>query len=75
MRRLYRCSAHVPQWRSPIPGYKICPLASGRAATTRPSQLNPSFPAKTIPEFIAYAKANVANLLQLNNGNPPPRTV
>ena len=35
--------------------------------------LNPSFPAKTIPEFIAYAKANPQkiNMATSGNGSPP----
>jgi tripartite-type tricarboxylate transporter receptor subunit TctC len=35
--------------------------------------VNPSFPAKTVPEFIAYAKANPGkiNMASVGNGTPP----
>jgi tripartite-type tricarboxylate transporter receptor subunit TctC len=32
-------------------------------------EVNPSFPAKTIPEFIAYAKANPGNINMASGGN------
>ena len=35
--------------------------------------VNPAFPAKTVPEFIAYAKANPGkvNMASAGNGTPP----
>src|SRR5262249_28456002 len=38
--------------------------------------VNPSFPARTIPEFIAYAKANPGkiNMASGGSGGPPPLT-
>src|SRR5262249_53920362 len=46
------------------------------ATLIRQSQVmvvNPSFPAKTVPEFIAYAKANPGkiNMASAGNGTPP----
>jgi tripartite-type tricarboxylate transporter receptor subunit TctC len=34
-----------------------------------PMQLNPSIPAKTVPEFIAYAKANPGKINMASSGN------
>jgi tripartite-type tricarboxylate transporter receptor subunit TctC len=31
--------------------------------------VNPSFPAKTVPEFIAYAKANPGKITMASSGN------
>jgi tripartite-type tricarboxylate transporter receptor subunit TctC len=38
-------------------------------------QVNPSFPVKTVPEFIAYAKANPAKLNMASAGNGTPQHV
>jgi hypothetical protein len=35
--------------------------------------LNPSVPAKTVPDFIAYAKANPRKIDMASSGNPRPR--
>jgi len=50
----------------------IVPVA-GIVRTPLVVVVNPSFPAKTIPEFIAYAKANPGeiNMASAGNGTPP----
>src|SRR3954463_13382979 len=50
----------------------IAPVASISRETTV-MVVHPSFPAKTVPEFIAYAKANPAkiNFASGGNGTPP----
>jgi len=50
----------------------IAPVASISRETTI-MVVNPSFPAKTVPEFIAYAKANPGkiNFASGGNGTPP----
>ena len=37
--------------------------------------MNPSFPAKTVPEFIAYAKANPGKINMASAGNGTPAHV
>ena len=48
----------------------IAPVA-GIASQTQIMEVNPSVPAKTVPEFIAYAKANPGklNMASFGNGN------
>jgi tripartite-type tricarboxylate transporter receptor subunit TctC len=50
----------------------IAPVAS-IARTTNVLEVNPSFPAKTVPEFIAYAKANPGkiNMASAGAGSSP----
>jgi tripartite-type tricarboxylate transporter receptor subunit TctC len=50
----------------------IAPVASISRETTV-MVVNPSFPAKTVPEFVAYAKANSGkiNFASGGNGTPP----
>jgi tripartite-type tricarboxylate transporter receptor subunit TctC len=46
----------------------IAPVAS-ILRTTLGMEVNPSFPAKTVPEFIAYAKANPGKMNMASGGN------
>jgi tripartite-type tricarboxylate transporter receptor subunit TctC len=46
----------------------IAPVAS-ILRTTLVMEVNPSFPAKTVPEFIAYAKANPGKMNMASGGN------
>jgi tripartite-type tricarboxylate transporter receptor subunit TctC len=46
----------------------IAPVA-GIASQTQFMEVNPSVPAKTVPEFIAYAKANPGKLNMASGGN------
>ena len=52
----------------------IAPLA-GIIHVPLVMQVNPSFPVKTVPEFIAYAKANPAKLNMASAGNGTPQHV
>jgi tripartite-type tricarboxylate transporter receptor subunit TctC len=45
----------------------IAPVAS-LSRTAGVMEVNPSFPAKTVPEFIAYAKANPGNIMMASAG-------
>src|SRR4051812_18476281 len=45
----------------------IAPVAS-LSRTAGVMEVNPSFPAKTVPEFIAYAKANPRNIMMASAG-------
>ncbi len=45
----------------------IAPVAS-LSRTAGVMEINPSFPAKTVPEFIAYAKANPGNITMASTG-------
>jgi tripartite-type tricarboxylate transporter receptor subunit TctC len=52
----------------------IVPVASlGRSPVVM--EVNPSFPAKTVPEFIAYAKANPGKVNMASGGNGVPSHV
>jgi tripartite-type tricarboxylate transporter receptor subunit TctC len=48
--------------------HDIAPVA-GIARSPNVMEVNPSFPAKTIPEFIAYAKANPGKINMASGGN------
>src|SRR5262245_54738137 len=48
---------------------------AGFARTPLVMEVNPSVPAKTIPEFIAYAKANPGKLNMASGGNGTPQHV
>ena len=52
----------------------ICDIAPVAALVRVPGVMvvNPSFPAKTVPEFIAYAKANPAKLTMASSGVGSP---
>jgi tripartite-type tricarboxylate transporter receptor subunit TctC len=52
----------------------IAPVAS-ISRTPGVMSVNPSFPAKTVPEFIAYAKANPGKLNLASGGNGTPTHV
>src|SRR5947199_847084 len=45
----------------------IAPVAS-LSRTAGVMEVNPSFPAKTVPEFIAYAKTNPGNIMMASAG-------
>ena len=45
----------------------VAPVAS-LSRTAGVMEVNPSFPAKTVPEFIAYAKANPRNIMMASAG-------
>jgi tripartite-type tricarboxylate transporter receptor subunit TctC len=52
----------------------MAPVA-GFARTPLVMEINPSVPAKTVPEFIAYAKANAGKLNMASGGNGTPQHV
>jgi tripartite-type tricarboxylate transporter receptor subunit TctC len=52
----------------------IAPIA-GIARTPLVMEVNPSVPARTVPEFIAYAKANPGKLNMASAGNGTPQHV
>jgi tripartite-type tricarboxylate transporter receptor subunit TctC len=47
----------------------ITPIATIYRDSTSVMVVNPSFPAKTVPEFIAYAKANPGKINMASSGN------
>ena len=51
---------------APVAGIELVPLVM---------EVNPSFPAKTIPEFIAYAKANPGKINMASAGSGTPQHV
>jgi tripartite-type tricarboxylate transporter receptor subunit TctC len=52
----------------------IAPVASATRASLV-MVVNPAFPAKTVPEFIAYAKANPGKLNMASSGNGTPQHI
>jgi tripartite-type tricarboxylate transporter receptor subunit TctC len=52
----------------------IAPVASAIRASLV-MVVNPAFPAKTVPEFIAYAKANPGKLNMASSGNGTPQHI
>jgi tripartite-type tricarboxylate transporter receptor subunit TctC len=54
--------------------HDIAPLA-GIMRTPLVMEVNPSFPVRTVPEFIAYAKANLGKVNMASAGNGTPQHV
>ena len=52
----------------------LVPVA-GTIRVPKVMQVNPSFPSKTVPEFIAYAKANSGRIAMGSGGNGSPAHV